>query len=153
MNPERPKWNLEMAKELAVKLAQIVSGHTNEDESENAEYFAKILLWHSDDDGWELAKQLEDMGYSMNLDFANDLDEIQFERRQIVESHIKRWVIHNSLKPILSIGDDVEYNELRKSKQGKIVCIYQETLQYGVRTPEQPMTSHYLINEENLQKK
>jgi hypothetical protein len=68
----RPTWNDEMVKELAQIVGKQVNEWCNdetplEDCIETAE---KVLKWHSNDNGYELAKEFEDEGFSSDSELV-----------------------------------------------------------------------------------
>jgi hypothetical protein len=130
----RPTWNDEMVKELA----QIVGKQVNEwcnDETPLEDCFEtaeKILKWHSNDDGYELAKEFEDEGFSPDSELVEILDSVSYDRSKVQESFIKKWVAENNLKLELTEGQKVIAKLVRKGEvEGEIVKLYPETMQYG----------------------
>src|SRR5690606_24314515 len=130
----RPTWNDEMVKELA----QIVGKQVNEwcnDETpleDCIEIAEKILKWHSNDNGYELAKEFEDEGFSPDSELVEILDSVSYDRRKVEESFIKKCVGENYLtlkfvegqKLIAKLGGKGEV-------EVEIVKLYAETRPYG----------------------
>lgn len=148
----RPKFNDEMRKELAQIMGKVVSDWCQDTELEQCiEDSYDVLKWTHNSDGYELAKELDSKGYSPDSILVSDLDHISWDARRIEQRYIEQWVIDNGLKLDIAIGTEVKYNEWgNKFKVGKIVKHYPETLQYGVRTPEQSETSNYIVNAEKV---
>lgn len=149
----RPKWNDVMTKELAQKMGKIVFDWCNDDTelSDCVEYSEEILKYNHDEDGYKLAKELEDKGFSPDVMLVDELDCVSNMGSVILKNHIQKWVIDNSLKLEIKMNTEVHYNEWKdRIKPGKIVKLYPETLQYGVRTPEQSETAHYIVNAEKV---
>jgi hypothetical protein len=151
MNTQRPMWNEEMAKELAVTMADIIAKWSKEDPADYIDDCAKILRWNSDEDGYHLAKELDHLGYDPDSELCEALDSLAWKRREIYVDHIKKWVTDNNLQISFSIGDSVNYRQLGAGMvAGKVVELYPETLQIGVRAAHQGQTSHYIIDQERL---
>lgn len=152
----RPTWNDEMVKELA----QIVGKQVNEwcsDETpleDCIETAEKILQWHSNDNGYELAKEFEDEGFSPDSELVEILDSVSYDRSKVQETFIKKWVIENSLKLELVEGQKVIAKLVRKGEvEGEIVKLYPETMQYGFWYDGQGSAKgkgHTYVNFENI---
>ena len=132
--PSRPTWNDEMVKELAQIVGRQVNEWCNdetplEDCIETAE---KILQWHSNDNGYELAREFEKEGFCPDSELVEILDNVSYNRIKIQETFIKKWVIDNNLKLELVEGQKVIAKLVRRGEvEGEIVKLYPETMQYG----------------------
>lgn len=130
----RPVWNDEMVKELAKIVGKQVNEWCN-DETPLEDCIGtseKILEWHSNDNGYELAKEFEDEGFSPDTELVEILDSIFSDRSTIQENFVKKWVAENNLKLELCIGQKVIAKLVRKGEvEGEIVKLYPETMQYG----------------------
>lgn len=130
----RPTWNDEMVKELAQIVGKQVNEWCNdetplEDCIEKAE---KVLQWHSNDNGYEIAKEFEDEGFSPDSELVEILDGVSYERSKVQETFIKKWVTENNLKLELTEGQKVIVKLVRKGEvEGEIVKLYPETMQYA----------------------
>ena len=149
---ERPKFNDEMRKELAQIVGKIVFDWCNgETELEQCiEDSEEVLRFNHDENGYALAKEFDDKGYSPDAMLVDELDRVSYEASAILKTHIEKWVKDNDLTLDIEIGTEVQYNEWKGVKVGKVVKLYPETMQYGVRTPDQSETSHYIINFEKV---
>ena len=87
----RPTWNNQMLKELA----KIVGEKVNEwcyDETpleDCIEIAEKVLQWHSNDNGYEIAKEFEDEGFSPDSELVEILDGVSYDRSKVQETFIK----------------------------------------------------------------
>ena len=148
---ERPVFNDEMA----LELAKIAVGYLNGDTDDEGELgrAAKVLRRHWRDDGYGLGKEFEDEGYDIDLGICEDLDCLAENGKDILERHIKRWVIHDIVLLNLKPGDIVELaTPISGQHYGNIYDLLPETAQYGVRIPGMTgsPTSRYIINCEEV---
>jgi hypothetical protein len=152
----RPTWNEEMVKELAQIVGKQVNEWCNdetplEDCIETAE---KVLQWHSNDTGYELAKEFEDEGFSPDSELVEILDSASYDRSKVQETFVKKWVAENGLKLELIEGQKVIAKLAHKGEvEGEIVKLYPETMQYGFWHENQGREKgkgHTYINFENV---
>ena len=130
----RPTWNNEMLKELAKIVGEQVNEWCNDETSleDCIEIAEKVLQWHSNDNGYELAKEFEDEGFSPDTQLVEILDGVSYDKMKVKESFIKKWVIENNLTLELTEGQKVIAKLARKGEvEGEIVELYPETMQYG----------------------
>lgn len=135
MENNRPKWNDEMLKELAntigFKISEWCQGETDLKDCTDAAM--KVLKHHSNDDGYEIAKQLERLGFQPNSELVEEMACVSYEKNSIIKEHIRNWVKDNSLTLKLPIGTKIKFN---LPKQGisdcEITKHYSNTLQYGI---------------------
>lgn len=142
-----------MRKELAQIMGKMVFDWCNGDtELEQCiEDSEEVLKFNHDENGYTLAKELDDKGYSPDAMLVDELDCISNEKSVIEKKYIEQWVKDNNLTLDIEIGTEVKYNELKdRYKIGKVVKLYPETLEYGVRTPDQSETSHYIVKSEKV---
>lgn len=151
---ERPKFNDQMKKELAQIVGEIVfewCGAESSLERCIADSESVLQRIGRNEDGYTLAKEFEDKGYSSNSSLVDELDQVPFLADEIIKKHIQQWVKDNNLKLDIEVGTEVKYNEWKdRHKIGKVVKHYPETMQYGIRTPDQPESSHYVVNAEKV---
>ena len=154
----RPVWNDEMKKELAEIVGKQVNEWCNnetpvEDCIEAAE---KVLRYNSNDNGYELAKEFEDEGFSPDPALVEILEGVSYDRQKILEKFIKNWVIENSLKLDLAVEQKVTAKIARKGEvECEIMKLYPETMQYGlwyegIGYPK--AIGHAIVNYENVVK-
>ena len=130
----RPTWNYEMVKELAKIVGKKVNEWCNDETplKKCIEITEKILKWHSDDNGYELAKDFENEGFYPDSELIKILHHVSCDRSKVEESFIKKWVADNNLKLELVEGQKVTAKLVRKGEvEGDIVKLYPETMQYG----------------------
>jgi hypothetical protein len=150
---ERPKWNDVMTNELAQIMGEIVFNWCNgaTDLDTCIEDCEDVLKWNRNEDGYKLAKELEDKGYESDARLVDELDYISHEASNIQKKHISKWVRDNDLKLDIPIDADVKFRQHGVGVViGKVVKHYPETIQYGVRAPGQSETSHYIMNPEDF---
>jgi len=131
---ERPKWNDKMLNELAVFTADIIAKWSDDDSDiqDLIEDCESILRYHKDDDGYELAKQFEDLGYESDRALVEELDIVSYECLDILKRHIKKWVAENNLTLDFKIGDNVKFDDRTGVKNGIIRDLRPETMQYVI---------------------
>jgi hypothetical protein len=133
--PPRPKWNDEIKKELAKRVGKIVCDWADDgtDLQDCIDYSQEILEYNSNDNGYELAKEFEEKGFSPDAYLVDSLDDVGYIKDSVIKDCIKKWVVDNSLKLDLKIGQIVTAEIRRKGKiQCEIVKLYPETMQYGL---------------------
>ena len=152
----RPTWNDEMKKELAQIVGKQVNEWCNdetplEDCIETAE---KILQWYRDGNGYELAKEFEDEGFSPDSELVEILESVSYDRIKVQETFIEKWVAENNLKLDLVEGQKVIPKMGRKGEvECEIVKLYPETMQYGLWYEGQGSKKgkgHSIVNFENV---
>lgn len=152
----RPTWTTEMETELS----QIVGKEINEwcnDETpleDCVESAQKVLKWHLNDNGYELAKEFEDEGFTPNPELVELLDSVSYDTIKIRETHIKKWVADNQIKLDLVVGEKVIAKLVRKGEiESEIVKLYPETAQYGLwyeTIGHEKGKGHTIVNFENV---
>jgi hypothetical protein len=154
--PPRPTWNDEMNKELAKYTGEILNKwcNNNVDLEECIEYAEDVLKWHKNDDGYTLAKEFEDKGFSPDSQLVDELDCVSYESIQILERHNKKWVAENNLKLVFEVGDQVLVKlSMKGTKECEIMKLYPETMQYVVWYEGQGSikgTGGTIVNSENV---
>lgn len=151
----RPTWNDQMTKDLAQVMGKIIFEWCNDgtELDDCIKVSEKILPYHRRDDGYELAKELEWNGYTPDADLVRELDYVQFSVSDILKKYVEQWVQENNLKLDIEIDTEVVYEDFRNlHTRGKIVKLYPETLQYGVRKVGQPENQHTIVDSELVSK-
>lgn len=154
---ERPKWDDRMTMELAVQVGEIVNQWCDDSTSleECVEAANKVLIYHSDDDGYQLAKKFEDYGFNADPNLVNTLDDVFFKKQSILKKHVKQWVIQNNLTLEFGIGEIVRVskNSIASDTYCEVVKLYPETMQYGIWYEGHPSAKgegHRIINSEHV---
>jgi len=133
--PERPnRINSEILKSVAAELQKICREYHQEIDDEDAAYIAE---WHGTDNGYEIAKELEDRNCisSPDMSLVEALDWVSSHTGDVLKSKVKEWVKEHDIKLEYSIGDQVRIDLYTKNNVvGEIVKFYPETAQYGVWT-------------------
>lgn len=148
----------DMLNELTEIVAKIVFDWAQQRESgydldEIKETVKKILDFHSNDNGYELAKEFEDeLRISPDVELCELLDNVGRERYTIEKEYIRKWVEKNNVEPELGIDTTVETWVRGKKVQGVIKKIYKETAEYGVNVPTLDATGLYVIPYEKCTK-
>lgn len=149
----RPKFNDEMRKELAQIVGKIVFEWCNgETELETCiEDAEDVLQFNYNEDGYTLAKAFDDKGYSVDTMLVDELDCVSNEASVIEKKHIQQWVKDNNLTLDIEIGAEVKYHYWKDQyKIGKVVKLYPQTMQYGVRNTDQSENCHSIVNFEKV---
>jgi len=152
----RPIWDDDMRHELAQIVGEAVNKWCDDETplDDCVESAHRILDWHSNDNGYELAKEFEDDGFSPDADLVEILDGVSYDKGNIVQEHIKMWVINNNLTLDLTEGQKVVTKIYRKGEvECEIVKLYPETMQYGVWYDGQGSArglGHTIIGAENI---
>lgn len=132
--PDRPYFNEEMVEELAKIVAPILQKYNPHYKYEGCLEDAKSVLeydWSSD--GYALAKEFEEEGYSASSSLVDDLDVISSEGRDILEQAEKKWVADHKIILPLKVGDKVIFDAWKKNnEEGEIMRLYPYTAQYGI---------------------
>ena len=154
--PPRPTWNNEMKKELAKFTGEILNKWCNNetDLEDCIEYAEKVLKWNSNEDGYTLAKEFDDEGFSPDSQLVEELDSVSYETDKILKKYINKWVQENNLQLVYKIDDKV----LAKiAGKGGIECevmrLYPETMQYGLwyeSIGDAKGNRHSIVNSENV---
>ena len=102
----RPKWNEEMFKELALYVGKIINKWCNNETplEDCVESATKVLQWHIHDDGYQIAKELEQEGFNSDSQLVEELDDVFHEKNSILERHIKQWTIDSKIHLLLPIN-------------------------------------------------
>lgn len=147
----RPEFNEAMALELAKSTAKYLN--VEDPEEYDLERIAKVLNRHWRDNGFELGKEFEDEGYSIDADVVSYLDCVNSDGDDILTTHIKEWVKSENITLDLKPGDSVELKRaIQGERRGVIYDLRPATAQYGVRIEKimKSPTSRYIINCEDL---
>lgn len=108
----------------------------------------KILSSHKD--GYEMAKELDQAGWGADSELVDIMDDASYAVSEAARELVKKWVIMYAITPTRKIGDAVTCSSIRRDgKIGIITKIYEKEAQYGVRYPDQPETSCYIVNYED----
>ena len=92
----------------------------------------KILKDSFSDNGYQLAKDFEDLGCEPDLELVEILDSVIFIKLQCQKELIKEWVINNNISSTKKEGDIVTIKHNRKNITGEIVRVDSELAQYLV---------------------
>lgn len=135
---QRPNFtiNEKQAKEIAEKL---YSGFKSNFDNARIDIksLAELALDSDGEDGYELAKKLEDIT-SCHIDtlIVEELDVLSDYISDEKKSMLKRWVKENNILPMFAIGDNVSSKHGRKQIEGKIKDIFPLTAQYLIDVGE-----------------
>lgn len=152
----RPTWSSEMEKELAEIVGKELNNWcNNETPLENCiESSEKVLKWHLNDNGYKLAKEFEDEGFTPDAELVEVLDSVSYDTIKIREKHIKQWVADNQIILDLQEGQTVIAKLVRKGEvECEIVKLYPETAQYGLwyeGIGYEKGKGHTIVNYENV---
>jgi hypothetical protein len=106
------------------------------------------------DNGYQIAKELEDEGYTPDSQFVEICDNWSLYYSEEVNRLFEQWVKAYNVKPTLPVGAKVEITQRRVVKQGFINDLRIETAQYVVGVPEdghEPGSRNgYIVNYEDV---
>lgn len=138
----RPSFNKDMKAELAKIIGKEIfewcEGET--DLEDCISDFEEIYKYHSNDNGYELAKQFEREGYSPDGALVELLEGIWVDKNELIRNAVKKWVIEDDIKPSIEIGTNVIVQYGNKKVEGTITGTYLETAEYKVMIPSEGMT-------------
>lgn len=81
---------------------------TDDTEQEWKDSARKILDDNYEEDGYQLAKDFEDGGWSVDADFVDVMDGWGHELYEAVKVAVKKWAEEEKLVPLLTIGQQVK---------------------------------------------
>ena len=138
----RPTFNDEMRLELAKEIGQEIFEWCNGDTPLKIciSDCEEIFKWHSNDNGYELAKEFEDKGYSPDSSLVELLDSIDHSKRELVRKAVKIWVIEDKIVQQFELGTNVIVQYGHNKVEGTITGTYSETAEYQVAIPSEGMT-------------
>lgn len=138
----RPTFNeamrLELAKEIGKEVFDWCNGDTPlEDCISDCN---DIFKYHVNDNGYELAKEFEDKGYSPDPQLVEILDGVWSAQSDLIRKAVKKWVIEDKIEPTIEVGASVIVQYGHKKVEGVITGTYPETAEYKVMIPSEGMT-------------
>lgn len=77
----------------------------------------------------------EELGWEIDDDFLEVLDNINYVAKNVLNSKIREWVINNNVKPVFNIGDEVTFGRVERGDaltNGLITKISHEDAKYHV---------------------
>lgn len=103
-------------------------------EAIKAEIFSAIEY---DDDAYQIAKNLEYVGWDPDADLVNLLDDVAHQRylahKEIVYCS---WILAYGVTAKFALGDQVSFTFKGKKETGEIIKIYPDTAQYTIHCPQ-----------------
>mgnify|MGYP001574482800 CR=1 FL=1 len=129
----RPHFNDTMRRELSEIIGKEIheSGQGKDLEKCVDDTFT-ILEYASNENGYELAKLYEEYNYSPDSNLVDILDGVDFEKSQIEDRYIRKWVVNDKIEPTLTINDKVIVKYGSGRREGIITAIKKETAVYHV---------------------
>lgn len=142
----RPTRSDEIVRRRAAELALPEVKRWQSDLGPDSEVIEDLMRCIGGADGYEIAKDLEDLGWCSNAYLVDILDEnfIGYAEDELV----KQWVKCLGIKLEIPVGTPVSINFCKKA--GVVTNHYPETAKYGVRTPEQSETSCWILLPEEV---
>jgi hypothetical protein len=103
-------------------------------------------------DGYSMARYLENHhGWAEDRELVDLMDHASSALSDDHKELVAQWVAVCHITPTRKIGDSVTTNVYhRVDATGSIVKIYEDEARYGVRYPDQPETSSYIVNFEDV---
>ncbi len=136
-HPRPSIFDEDILKAVAGEVAKFMKPHRRgisiDDAIEDAK---KILESNYNDDGFQLAKEFEDEGYSIDASVVDELDCVQGIISDATKEQTKIWVKQFGIELHLKVGQKVIFDAWTKNNdEGEIVKLYPETAQYVVWSP------------------
>lgn len=130
----RPAFNEERMTQLVnIYLPEVLKWLNSNDEESTREELTELFTNNSTDDGYELAKILEDdYYYDSDSELVSILDNVEYDKSNILNKALKEWVITDNILPTQEIGTVVKFKLRGKKTTGTIVDIYRATAYYIV---------------------
>jgi len=153
----RPIFNDELLLELSKAVGKEVFEWCSEDTplEECVSHCKRILKFHSNDNGYELAKEFEYIGYIPDPQLVELLDGVYSTKSDLIRNATKKWVIENKIEPPIGIGTTCIVKYGHKKVEGTITGTYSETAEYQVAIPSEGMpidgTSRAIIKYEDAE--
>ncbi len=132
---QRPVWNRVMLEKLSLVVGGLIFDWCTDDISleDCIESSKKVLEFNSNSNGYELAKEFEDEGFSPDSELVDILDSVWYEKHKIQEGFEKQWVSENALKLDYVVGQKVVAELTRLGEvECEIMALYPETMEYGL---------------------
>ena len=139
----RPTFNDEMKSELAKVIGKEVFEWCNGETplEDCIEDTKNILRYNINGNGFEIAKDYDDKGYSPDAELVEILDDVCYKASTILEAAVKKWVVEDKIEPQLEIGTLCVVKYGRKTLEGIIDGYKKETAQYKVVIESEGMTT------------
>ena len=118
MNTQRPTNRTVDLLPVVESLASDVHEWCNDGSelSEIKEHVAKLLKDNYATNGYEYAKEMEDMGYYPDSDLVEIFNDVDYRKYECLNDAYKKWVKENNIKPKLSIGQKVKVKSRDKTR-------------------------------------
>lgn len=100
-------------------------------------------------DGYELARMLEDSGWLIDFMMVEQLDYIGVSVAKEIEKAVKKWVESDNPEMKFKQGDSVKIVARGTTKIGVVIAARMKTATYLVHTEEQELGHNWLVNAEN----
>ena len=137
----RPKRNNEeIMSETAKVIAKKVLSWTRQDyftEEDVIDALCKVLPFS--DDGYELAKEMEDEGFDADSELVSIMEGASWELDRQHRKAVKQWVKDNDIRPKLKEGDEIhiQVRQRDRTKYDAIIAeVREETAEYMVAVPD-----------------
>jgi len=91
-----------------------------------------ILKRNHYQNGYDLAKEFEDKGYSPDAQLVEILDSVDYSKIALVTKSVKKWVIEDKIEPPFEILTKVIVQYGHKKVEGTITNFHKETAEYLV---------------------
>jgi len=138
----RPTWNTEMRMELAKVFGQQLYDWTNKDTplEKCIADCEEIFLYHSGNDGYDLAKEFDYRGYNPDAQLVEILEDVWGTKMSMLREAVKQWVKEDDIQPPYEVGTNMLWKYGHKMVEGVITGTHPETAQYQVAIPSEGMT-------------
>lgn len=131
-------------KDVAAKVAKtmlpefsIWCGAGEKNEADLLECLTKTFERYGDDDGYVIARQLEDdFGTESDEELVSIMSKVEIEVEAEIAKLTKEWVIQNGILPAFAIGDQVSAKYGLRTIVGKVKKIDMDRATYSLETEE-----------------
>jgi hypothetical protein len=126
-------------------LPQVKSWLGGDFHKTEAELIENLMKYIDGPDGYEITKSMERDGWDCADSRLVDIMDQGFIDEALRE-HVRQWVRCIGLKLKLPLGAKVAWRDLA----GEVVKLYEDSGEYGIRTPDQKETSCYVCIAEEV---
>jgi hypothetical protein len=153
---KRPRISDELTKKRALEMfwPQFVAYQSADYRESDRAYTERQILsvLSAYRDGYSMARDLENHhGWAEDRELVDLMDHASAALTDAHKELVRQWVTAYRIAPDRKIGDNVTTTvPQRNGEAGSIVGIYEDEARYGVRYPDQPETSSYIVNFEDV---
>lgn len=153
---KRPRISDELTKKRALELfwpkliAYEGADYRETDRAHTEKTILSVLSGYRD--GYSMARELENHhGWAEDRELVDLMDDAASALTDAHKELVKQWAATYRIVPDRQIGDPVTTSiHGRKDQVGTVVRFYDDEARYGVRYLDQPATSNYIVDFEDV---